>query len=178
MNGKEQRRVRFASIAGISREDLPLAAEIWYEDIIRQIWSSRDVIKVALVLTRYMSAPRDELLSVGYIERSFNLDVQQTLDTMRQLQMFGAVEAFSINDNVLHASLCLSLVQRVKTMEMRARIIELSGAGTIEAFLKCDAADHWTPPEPVKEETNEPKPHRCAMDLVKTLERKPSPECA
>lgn len=146
MSGIEKRRVRFASISGLGREDLPLAAEIWYEDIIRQVWSSRDVIKVALLLRRYMSSPDEKLLSVNYIERTFNLDVRMTLDTLRQMQMFGAIEAFSINHNMLHASLCLSLMQRVKTMEIRARIIELSGARAMDAFLSGETPDRWLPP--------------------------------
>jgi hypothetical protein len=147
LNEFEKRRVRFSSIQGIEREDLPLAAEIWYSELISQIWASRDVIKLAMLLTRYMCEPNEQLVSVNNIERSFNMDVRATLDALRQMEMFGAIEAFSIKDNELHASLHISLLQRVKVLETKARILELSGAHTMDEFLSDEETDRWQPPE-------------------------------
>jgi hypothetical protein len=147
INESDKRRVRFSSIQGIQRGDLPLAAEIWYSELIGQIWASRDVIKLAMLLTRYMSEPNEQLVSVNNIERSFNMDVRATLDTLRQMEMFGAIEAFSIKDNELHASLHLSLLQRVKVLETKARLLELSGADSMDGFLNDEEPDRWQPPE-------------------------------
>jgi hypothetical protein len=142
----ENRRVRFSSIQGIEREDLPLAAEIWYSDIVQQDWASREVVKLAILFNRYLGQPKEDLLSASYIERSFNMDVRMTLDALRQMQMFGVVEAFSMKDAMLHVSLYLSLLQRLRTLEVRTRLLELSGTKSLGALLQEDKPEQWEPP--------------------------------
>lgn len=63
------------------------------------------------------------------------------------MEMFGAVEAFSVTDNELHASLHLGLLQRVKVLETKARLLELSGAHSMDGFLNGEETDRWQPPE-------------------------------
>jgi hypothetical protein len=43
---QDQRRVRFASVDGIAREDLPLAYEVWLDEFIRAPWMTREAMKL------------------------------------------------------------------------------------------------------------------------------------
>lgn len=124
----EQRRVRFASIDGITRSDLPIAAEIWLDDLSRQPWPTRDVLKLAIHLKRYMAEPNPKDLVTRVIERHTQLDRKAVMDALRQMLMYGAVEAYSLEGEVVRASLTLSVLQRLRTLEVRNRYIELEVA--------------------------------------------------
>ena len=146
VDGVEKRRVRFSSIQGMTRDDLPLAAEVWQSDIIGQIWTSREVLKLSVLLAKYMREADEQIVSASNIERVCSMDVAQTRDTLRQMQMFGAVEAFSFKDSYLHASLCLTLLQRIRVLELRERLIELGGSTSMHAIIDQDEVSRWSPP--------------------------------
>jgi hypothetical protein len=121
----EQRRVRFASIDGIERADLPIAAEIWVDDIGRQSWATREVLKLAVLLKRYMSSPDPRDLLLRSIEMRTQVDRKQVQEALRQMQMFGVIEAFNIEGDVVRVSLALTVLQRLQTREVRHRFREL-----------------------------------------------------
>jgi hypothetical protein len=67
----ENRRIRFATIDGLSREDMPLAAEVWREDFRSEVWATRDMLRVALNLSllqrlRVLRCRREFLELIGH----------------------------------------------------------------------------------------------------------------
>lgn len=121
----DRRLLRFESISGIERKDLPIAAEIWLEDLVKGIWITRDVLKLATLFATYIKHPNAQLLAIGSIERSCGLDKSQALECLRAMQMYGAVVGFSCDGPALKASLSLSYLQRLKVLEARLRFSEL-----------------------------------------------------
>ena len=121
----ERRLLRFESIAGIKRNDLPIAAEIWLEDLVKGIWITRDVLKLATLFTSYIKYPNPQLLAIGSIERNCGLDKNQVTECLRAMQIYGAVVGFTCDGPVLKASLSLSYLQRLKVLETRLRFSEL-----------------------------------------------------
>ena len=73
--GHEQRRVRFASIIGLERADLPLAGEVWQADMCVQPWCKREFIKLAMVFTSYMAEPSERLADVSFDAHDHESDV-------------------------------------------------------------------------------------------------------
>ncbi|MBU2533907.1 MAG: hypothetical protein KKB37_14290 [Alphaproteobacteria bacterium] len=142
--GFEKRRVRFATIQGITRDHLPLAGEVWLEHVSHQLWTTRDVVKLATLFTRYMSDPLEELVTLAFIERTFAMDEHQIRGTLRQMKMFGAIEAYSFIDRAVHVSLCLTLLQRIRVLELKARVGQFNGAHLM--FGASAEADRWLPP--------------------------------
>jgi hypothetical protein len=57
----ENRRIRFATIDALNREDLPLAAEVWREDLRSEIWATRDMLRLATLLVRYRADARAQM---------------------------------------------------------------------------------------------------------------------
>lgn len=122
----DRRLLRFESISGIERKDLPIAAEIWLEDLVKGIWITRDVLKMATLFATYIKHPNAQLLAFGAIERSCGLDKPQAIECLRSMQMYGAVVGFSADGPTLKASLSLSYLQRLKVLEARLRFSELN----------------------------------------------------
>jgi len=157
----EQRRVRFANIDGISRADLPIAMEIWLDDLMRKDWPSRDTLKFANHLKRYMADPDPKDLLLRAIERHTQLDRKQVLDVLKQMQMFGAAEAFDIDGDIVRVSLTLSLMQRLRTLETKRRFHELGA----QLALDPSATHHrkegkWLPEQTAPdEEADDRSPH-------------------
>lgn len=121
----EHRRLRFATIDGIERADLPLAAEVWLEDLRNQSWISREILKLSTLFMRYIANPNPESLLIGHVERTCQLDSEQALEALRLMQMYGAVEAYSCDDETLSVSLNLTLLHRLKVLDVRQRFAEL-----------------------------------------------------
>lgn len=85
----ENRRIRFSSIDGLRRHDLPLAAEVWLEDLKSQIWVTRGILKLATHCVRYMSDPSPDLETFSRVERSVQLAARQVGEALRIMQMYG-----------------------------------------------------------------------------------------
>ena len=152
----ENRRVRFQSIEGITRADLPLAAEIWLEDMHRQSWPTREALKLATHFKRYMARPDPKDMTLRAIERHCQLDRKVVLETLRQMQMFGAVEAFGIDGDQVRASLSLGVLQRLRTREASARFRELGVVMGVDLSTNGAPDDSsWLPAMP-PEETDAP----------------------
>lgn len=122
----EKRRVRFATIEGIDRKDLPLAAEVWLEDVRIQPWMSSEALKLAALFARYMSNPNPEWLELRYINRDYQLDKREIMQALRLMQIYGFMEAFSLEDQVVRVSLNLSLLHRLRVLEARESFSSLS----------------------------------------------------
>ena len=122
----ENRRVRFASIDGIDRLDLPLAAEIWLNDVRVHPWMSSDALKMAALFSRYMSNSDPQQLEFRYIDRSYQLDARQIMQALRLMQIYGFVETFSLEKSAVRVSLNLSLLHRLRVLEARERFSELA----------------------------------------------------
>jgi hypothetical protein len=133
---RENRRLRFAEIDGLNRSDLPLAAEVWLEDVKSQSWASRDIIKLATQFLRYIIEPKPEMLRLSRIERICQLDRMQVLEALRLLQVFGAVDAYAVDKNSVSISLNLSLLQRFRVLSVRKQF---------EALLSESQSD-WSGP--------------------------------
>ena len=143
----ENRRIRFATIDGLNREDLPLAAEVWREDLRSEIWATRDMLRLATLLVRYMADARPAHATISYIERTCQLDRPQIRDALRIMRTYGAVEAFSIDGDDLRVSLNLSLLQRLRVLKCRREFLELISerASTGRPLAMNDTPD-WLPP--------------------------------
>ena len=63
-----QRRVRFGCIDGLGRDDIPLACEVWMDDLMRSPWADRDTMKLAMHLMRYISDPNSTSVLVQEVE--------------------------------------------------------------------------------------------------------------
>ncbi|MGH1420120.1 MAG: hypothetical protein ACRBCJ_14790 [Hyphomicrobiaceae bacterium] len=146
----ENRRIRFATIYGIDRMDLPLAAEIWIDDLRQQSWVSRDIVKVATVFKRYLVNPDPERTRMRRIESGCQLDRKQVAAALSQMHMYGAIEAYSIDDGVVCASLNLTILHRLKVLETFQKFAELqlSKPNKPVELLKVPK-DTWIPATPV-----------------------------
>ena len=127
----ENRRIRFATIDGLNREDLPLAAEVWREDLRSEVWATRDMLRLATLLVRYMADARPEHATLSYIERTCQLDRPQIQEALRLMRNYGAVEAFSLDGEVLRVALNLSLLQRLRVLKCRREFLELIGDASL-----------------------------------------------
>ncbi|MFM1814948.1 MAG: hypothetical protein RLZ98_1643 [Pseudomonadota bacterium] len=121
----DKRFVRFSSITGIELADLPIAAEVWLNDIASSGWSTRETLKLAHLYVRYMQEPDPEILRLAAVERSFGLDRSEVLNTLRLMVIYGAVESYDISDGHLRAALKLSFLNRLQVLEVRRRYSQL-----------------------------------------------------
>lgn len=118
----ENRRIRFATIDGLGREDLPLAMEVWRDDLRAQVWASRDMLKLATLFVRYMADARPEHASLSYAERIYQLDRAQIQQCLRQMQIYGAIEAYSLDCDHLKVAINLSILQRLRVLKCRQEL--------------------------------------------------------
>ena len=118
----ENRRARFTSIDGIDRDDLPLAYEIWVEDHFRSPWATRESMKLAQHLVRYMASPKSFNLSLGELESIVQLNPEEVRKTLALMQSFGAVDIFTL-DRLAGVTMYLNLSyhQRLRVLESKRR---------------------------------------------------------
>jgi hypothetical protein len=149
----DQRRVRFASIEGLAGEDLPLAREIWLDDLFHSLWVSREAMKLAAHFVRYMADLEPSHLNMREIERELQLvrdDIQRALILLRT---FGAIDAFSLDKDDLKVALNLTLLQRLRVFESGRKLIELVQARSNPSDLLPVRETRWAPePAPVASE--------------------------
>ncbi|MFM9941475.1 MAG: hypothetical protein ACKVP7_18475 [Hyphomicrobiaceae bacterium] len=129
-NGIEQRRVRFSSIEGIERDDLPLACEVWREDIFRSPWADREAMKVATLFVRYIANPDPKLTVLREIESQCQLTREEVVRSFTIMRAYGAIDAFEFQRDDVRVYLHLSLLQRLRVLEARTRMRQLRGNTT------------------------------------------------
>lgn len=137
----DRRRIRFASISGIERTEIPIAAEVWLETISQSCWADRNIVKLATHLLKYLKAPVPSMVEIGSIERSTGLDRRQLDANLRSMAMYGAIENFDCSGKDLRASLNLTYLQRLRVLEIRRSFMELQPA------IRQDCMP-WHQPEP------------------------------
>lgn len=138
----ENRRIRFSTIDGLGREDLPLAMEVWRDDLRAQVWVSRDMLKLATLFVRYMADARPDYASLSYVERTYQLDRMQIRQCLRHMQTYGAIDAFSLDGDVLRVAINLPILQRLRVLRCRKDLDELIGQRDAET---CRTALSDTP---------------------------------
>ena len=137
----ELRRVRFASIEGLVRDDLALAGEVWLRDLMAAPWATREAMKLAVHLVRYMAAPDPQILNPASIEQHINLPQEGLRQALSTMQTYGAVEAFAIERVAVKAALNLTGLQRLQVLEARHRLESLTG----QRLARRGAVDRWLP---------------------------------
>lgn len=122
----DQRRVRFVSIEGINREDLPLACEIWLDDLFRAPWVTREAMKLGTHLMRYIRKATPNALNLREIESAYCLNPEDVRKALLLKRTFGAVESFICEREDLRVALVLTFQQRLKVLEIKNRFATLS----------------------------------------------------
>lgn len=118
----DKRRARFSSIEGIERDDLPLAFEVWLEDQYHAPWATRESMKLAQHLVRYMAASSTYNLSLGELESLVQLNPEETRKTLAIMQSFGAVDAYTIDRLAgVNVQINLTFHQRLRVLEAKRR---------------------------------------------------------
>jgi len=142
----EARRVRFESIDGLQRRDIRLAGEVWLKDVCDSKWASRETMKLAGHLVRYMSVPDVRQVAIARIEHQLQLTREEINAALRQMRHFWAVEAFSVSGDELRVALHLTTLQRLRVLEARHRFEFLMRQTAPEPGLP-PAGAKWLPSE-------------------------------
>lgn len=124
----DQRRVRFSSIAGIEREDLPLACDVWRADIYNSSWAERDSMKLATQLVRYICNPDPNLVLLREVENNCQLGRDEVKRALTSMRMYGAIDTFSLDRDDVRVYLNLTPLQRLNVLETKRRLRELQGS--------------------------------------------------
>lgn len=141
----QQRHARFASIEGLRPQHLPIAGEIWLDEVAKASWTTREAIKLASYIARYMVKPESAPMSMAAIEGQLQLSPEQTKVTLKLMLMFGAFESMSVIKDDVRCALNLSLLQKLRVLETYQRLeAALAALGPEE----CAQAS-WSPTEMV-----------------------------
>ncbi len=150
--GHEQRRVRFADIGGLTREDLPLACEVWLDDLARAAWGTRDATKLAVYLMRYIVDPQRTPITFGEIERRLQMDRKYLMQSLVLMRTYAAVVEFAVDKDDLKVSINLSLLQRLRVLEGQRRLSDLAAWRRETGELLCvQPGEGWVPEKAYEE---------------------------
>lgn len=116
-----RRRVRFACIDGLTRADLPLACEVWRDDLFRAPWADRETMKLAIQLTRYICDPDPAALSLREVERQCHMSRDDVIKTLRSMRNYGAAISYFVDRAEFRVLLELTLLQRLRVLEAKRR---------------------------------------------------------
>ena len=138
----EMRRVRFGNVDGLKRAHLGTAGEVWLGDLCTAVWVTRDAMKLGALLARYMLAPDSRLLMLSSIEAQIQVGGDEIKFAMRLMQLYRAVEAYSVEADGLRAALHLTTMQRLRVLDAHHQI---------DVLMQLHPADpeplgaHWVP---------------------------------
>jgi hypothetical protein len=139
----DQRRIRFSTIDGLRRSDLPLACDIWADDVYRAPWGTRETMKIAAFLVRYITdglPPTSATL--GSLELRTQLGREEAKQALKILHLYRAVEAYSIDRNELRVAMRLSDLQRGIVLETSERLAQMSARRAADGALR---EERWLP---------------------------------
>jgi hypothetical protein len=126
----DMRKVRFQSIEGIAREDLPLAYEIWLDELYKAPWGNRETMKLAAYLVRYMQKPHLTPLTPSDVETVCQLNAEEARKMLTAMRGFGVIENFVYDRKQVVIELNLTFLQRLRVLETKHRFGHLAmGAG-------------------------------------------------
>ena len=128
----DARHLRFADISGIQRKDLPIAVEVWLQDITKSSWATRDVIKLATLFAQYIKQPSLDLLNFSAVERRIGLEKKKVMEASSAMVSYGAVHKYDCSGPRINATLHLSFLQRLRVLEVCCRFAELIDAARRE----------------------------------------------
>lgn len=137
----DRRKVRFVSIAGLTPDDLPLAYEIWLDDLYRAPWANREAMRLGAHLVTYMQRPKDIVLSSAHVETACQLSLEEARKTLQMMRNFGAVDTFVYDRTDVSAGLVLSIMQRLRVLETRERLMAVTGKRMITPEPEWRAAE-------------------------------------
>ena len=143
--GKEARRIRFESIEGLQRRDLGIAAEVWLKDICEAKWSTREAMKLAAHIVRYMASGDLRQVAINRIEHQAQLSKDEIAQALRLMRLYRVIEAYSIEGDDLRAALHMSTLQRLRVLETRHRLDYLMRQTAPEPSMPPSGA-RWLPP--------------------------------
>jgi hypothetical protein len=123
------RKVRFAATDGIERADLPLAYEVWLEDLYKASWVPKEAMKLGCHLVRYMVRPDPAMLSFSQFETVCQLTPEEGRKTLQIMKVFGVVQDYVCERSDIRVTLNLSLTQRLRVLEMKQRFLAALGSG-------------------------------------------------
>lgn len=149
----ENRRVRFTSIDGLRRSDVPVAGEVWLDDIYRSAWTTKEAMKIAAFMVRYMAKPDPNMMTLTAIEGQLQLGPEQTKVALKIMRMFGAIDSYTVGRSEIRAALNLTVLQKVRALEARHRLAMLSGQMGDEPVIQ---EGEWSPEAPMRVEAKEP----------------------
>lgn len=121
----DKRRIRFNDLEGLTRDDLPLATEIWLDDICEGRWSTSEVQKIGAVLMGWIRSPDLAEHEARSMEDKYRLTREEVQRAFNLLKLFGFVESFSVDREGVKAVVRLSILQRLRVLEAKRRYQEL-----------------------------------------------------
>jgi hypothetical protein len=140
---ENRRYIRFASISGIDRRDLPIAAEVWLESIAQSCWTDRNILKLATLFMKYMRDPNPALVRFASIGQSVGLDGRGLDSCLRLMAAYGAVETYDCSGDALRVSLNLTYLQRLRVLEIARRFTELQRASDVHELPWHCCEKNW-----------------------------------
>lgn len=149
----DHRHIRFSNIDGLDLHDLPVACEVWLEELGRQPWVSREALKLCNHFKRYMERPDPRMLLLSRIESECHIDKELVIETVRQMYIYGAVSGYAVENNVLRVSLNLTVLQRLRVLETGRRLIELTAFENRARLYRALTPDSdWVPDKTTEDE--------------------------
>ncbi|MGQ0672462.1 MAG: hypothetical protein ACT4N2_06220 [Hyphomicrobium sp.] len=149
----EQRRIRFSSLESLLREDLRLAGEVWLDDIIRAPWATRESMKIAAHLVRYMFDPKSIYATVRGIERELLLPREEIERALTLMRIFHVVDEFVIDRDEIRIALNLADLQRLRVLEVKERLTvfaEREHRAVAADAQREEPARRWSPEHPLQ----------------------------
>ena len=142
MTKPDQRRVRFVNLEGFDRADIVMAAEIWLSELVNSPWATPEAMKLGAHMVNYIRASATTPLAFREIETALQVTREQVNRALSLMRIFGFVSAFVIEREDMRAGLVLSSLQRLRLLEAKDRLSELSHS--LPAAQSSDAAP-WSP---------------------------------
>lgn len=131
----DQRRVRFATLGTMTREDLPVCVDIWLEDALKAPWATRETMKLAGVMASYILKPSPDAIRLRAIEDQHQLPKDQIRRALGMMSLFGVIEGFSLAEDELRAAMRLSRLQTLRALEVKQKL------STLEPQVMVEKAD-------------------------------------
>jgi hypothetical protein len=140
----DQRKIRFGCIGDLNRVVLPIAYEVWLDDIFKSAWASREAMKLAYQLVRYMQRPSQVGVSLNELETVCQLNAEEVRKTLNVLRTFGVLESAQTTKTEVTATLILSRLQQLRVVEIACRMdklgLRVDAPSTAVAPLQARAA--------------------------------------
>lgn len=100
--------------------------DIWLADICAAGWASREAHRVAAFLAQFLYTGRENDLYMRDLESGINIQPEESQRALKLLKLFGAIEDFQNDRGRLTVQFRVTLGQRVRLLETRARLAQLT----------------------------------------------------